>query len=228
MKTQNSVGCNLLEVSFLKKEKPDFLLPSPLVWVLVLVREVMYLPVQLRHTETFWFCGYLWGPPGDCYCFLLSTVFRSLRFLIAILCVAGRDRVQNRWTWILMNSHFAESYAQISSLHICALGPLSWGDPVQHQFFDSFAASEILKLCLLVVCFLIGILVFLSSWWTLQLLKLLLTWLGINVYVLNAFCFIFNCLLKLVRQAERGVCFASPFLLSWVSTTGLSLCDWFS
>ena len=184
MKTQNSVGCALLEVSFLKKKKPDFLLPSPLAWELVLVREVMYLPAQLLHAETLRFCGCLWGTPSDCYCFLLSAVFRSLWFLIALLCVARRACVQNRWTWGV--SHFAESRAEISSLHVHALAPLSWGDPVRHQFFCSFAASEILTLCLLVVCFLIGILVFLCSWLTLQLLKLLLTLLGINVYVLKA------------------------------------------
>lgn len=99
------------------------------------------------------------------YCFLSSTVFRSLWFLVALLCVAVRECVQNRWTWGV--SHFAEFYAQISSLCVYALASLSWGDPVRCQFFCSFAASEILKLCLLVVCFLIGILVFLSSWLTL-------------------------------------------------------------
>lgn len=37
--------------------------------------------------------------------------------------------------------------------------------------------------------------------------------------------FSFNCLLKLVKQAERGGCFAIPILLCRVSPTGRSFCD---
>lgn len=104
-----------------------------------------------------------------------------------------------------MNSHFAESYT--TNLHTHALSPLSWCDPVRHQFLYSFAASEILRLCLLVVCFfdrhvslpffLIGVTAVEAPFDFAR-----------NKCLFQRLYFSFNCLLKFVRQTEsrqRGV-----------------------
>lgn len=74
----------------LKKKKPDFLLPSPLVWVLVLVREVMYLPAQLLHAETLRFRGYLWEAPGALLLSVVNCVSESLVSDSAPVCCCKR------------------------------------------------------------------------------------------------------------------------------------------
>lgn len=183
MNTQDSVGGTLLEVSFLKRKSLIFLLPSPLACELVLVREVMYPPAQLLH----WSSQILWASLGSMWwLLLLSSLFQCLVSDSASVCCWKRMCPEQ------INLNFDElPFCRVLSTNLsspcqCPCSPLSWGDPVRHQFFYSFAASEILKLCLLVLCFFIGILVILSTWLTLQLLKLHLTFLGINVYVLKA------------------------------------------
>lgn len=93
MKTQDSGGCTLLEVSFAERKKPDFLLPSPLACELVLLREDMYLQLNcfmLKPSDSVGISGEQ-GVTVNC-CQLCCSVW----FLRVLLCVAGRGCVQKR------------------------------------------------------------------------------------------------------------------------------------
>lgn len=105
----------------LKKEKVWFSAPQPFGMGIGFGEGIGVSPSSAashRNSEILWVS---WGTPGDCYHFLFLTVFWSLWFLMALSCVAGMECVQNRWTWIFMNSHFAESCAEISSLQVVPL-----------------------------------------------------------------------------------------------------------
>lgn len=121
--------------------------------------------VSTSLTASCWILKVLWvSLENTCWLLLLPSIFWVSGYWESFS-VSGRECVQVRWTWILMNFNFA-----VSSTCMCpCFSFLGWSSVA--SILLQFAAFEMLKL--LVVFFLIGILVFLSSWLTLQLLKLL-------------------------------------------------------
>lgn len=108
------------------------------------------------------------------------------------------------------------------SLCMYALAPSSWGGLVRHQLFYSFAAPQVIE------TWPFSPVLFdshfsLPSWLTLQLLKLLLVLLGVNVYVLKAL-FQLESPFEACQAGREEWMFCHPVFTA-LSTTGLTFCD---
>lgn len=222
MKTQDSVGCTLLEISFLKRKSPIFC--SPALWLVSWFwwgKSCTY-----SSTASHWSSWIVWGISGEHLVTVTAVSCVPVFGFWWCFCVLLEEDVSRAaepefwWTPILQSPKHKSLLSMSVSLLFSFLG---W----------SSKASILLQLC----CF-----------WNTESVPftcvLFHRHFGHHFYFIDltaveapfdfsrnkCLCFegcnfSFNCLLKLVRQAEKGGGFAIPILLCRVSTTGRSFCD---